>query len=191
MSCVRKRGAKWTAQVRVSGWRSFTKTFAKKSDAVLWSNELKTRLRTAPLPTNQVNQKILLADLLLKYSDEISPTHKGVVSETYRLKSVARRWIGKLDIRYLNKRVLDRADKVWNIGLTNNPLKEVTLPKKNKSRVRRLATEEKVAILDAAQKLQNPYIATAIEFAIETAMRRSELLAIKWTDVCLEIGFAK
>ena len=48
MSCVRKRGAKWTAQVRVSGWRSFTKTFAKKSDAVLWSNELETRLRAAP-----------------------------------------------------------------------------------------------------------------------------------------------
>ena len=206
MGCVRKRGAKWTAQVRVSGWRSFTKTFAKKSDAVLWSNELETRLRAAPLPTNQVNQKILLADLLLKYADEISPTHKGVVSETYRLKSVARRWIGKLDIRYLNKhqfiqyrddrleevsgdsvcaelnlikRVLDTADKIWNIGLPNNPVKEVSLPKKNKSRVRRLATEEKVAILDAAQKLQNPYIAPAIEFAIETAMRRSELLAIK------------
>tara|TARA_Y100000294_G_C8514191_1_gene320108 strand:- start:826 stop:1023 length:198 start_codon:yes stop_codon:yes gene_type:complete len=49
MSCVRKRGTKWTAQVRVSGWRSFTKTFAKKSDAVLWSNELETRLRAAPL----------------------------------------------------------------------------------------------------------------------------------------------
>ena len=61
MSCVRKRGTKWTAQVRVSGWRSFTKTFAKKSDAVLWSNELETRLRAAPLPTYQVNQKILLA----------------------------------------------------------------------------------------------------------------------------------
>jgi hypothetical protein len=59
MSCVGKRGAKWTAQVRVSGWRSFTKTFAKKSDAVLWSNELEIRLRAAPLPTNQVNQKIL------------------------------------------------------------------------------------------------------------------------------------
>ena len=218
MSCVRKRGAKWTAQVRVSGWRSFTKTFAKKSDAVLWSNELETRLRAAPLPTNQVNQKILLADLLLKYADEISPTHKGVVSETYRLKSVARRWIGKLDIRYLNKyqfiqyrddrleevsgdsvcaelnlikRVLDTADKIWNIGLPSNPVKEVSLPKKNKSRARRLATEEKVAILNVAQKLQNPYIAPAIEFAIETAMRRSELLAIKWTDVCSETGFAK
>ena len=55
------------------------------------------------MPTNQVNQKILLADLLLKYAGEISPAHKGIVSETYRLNSAARRWIGKLDIRYLNK----------------------------------------------------------------------------------------
>ncbi len=70
--------------MRVSGWRSFTKTFAKKSDAVLWSNELGTRLRAAPLPTNQGNKKILPADLLLKYAEEISPNHKGVVSETCR-----------------------------------------------------------------------------------------------------------
>ena len=114
---MRKREAKCNEQVRVSGWRSFTKTFSKKSDAVLWSNNLETTLRAAPLPTNQVNQKILLADLLLKYADEISPTHKGVVSETYRLKSVARRWIGKLDIRYLNKHQFiqyrdDRLDEV-------------------------------------------------------------------------------
>ena len=83
MSCVRKRGAKWIAQVRVSGWRSFTKTFSKKSDSVLWSNELVTRLRAAPLPTNQPNKKPILADLLLRYGDEILPNHKGVISETY------------------------------------------------------------------------------------------------------------
>ena len=79
MSCVRKRGVKWTAQVRVSGWRSFTKTFAKKSDAVLWSNELEIRLRAAPLPSNQVKRKVLLADLLLKYAEKISSNHKGLV----------------------------------------------------------------------------------------------------------------
>ena len=27
MGCVRKRGKSWNAQVRMSGWRSFTKTF--------------------------------------------------------------------------------------------------------------------------------------------------------------------
>ena len=69
--------------------------------------------------------------------------------------------------------------------------KKPPLPKKNKSRARRLTTEEKVAILDTDQKLQNPYIAPAIEFAIETAMRRSEILAIKWIDVCLETRIAK
>ncbi len=73
------------------------------------------------------------------------------------MKSVARRWIGKLDIRYLNKhqfiqyrddrleevsgdsvcaelnlikRVLDTADKIWNIGLPNNPVKGLVFQKR-------------------------------------------------------------
>ena len=68
----------------------------------------------------------------------------GCVPETCRLKSIARKWIGELDIRHLNKyqfiqysdgrleeesgdsvcaelnlikRVLNKADKIWDIGL--------------------------------------------------------------------------
>jgi hypothetical protein len=36
MGCVRKRGKSWNAQVRIAGWRSFTKSFKSKSDAVCW-----------------------------------------------------------------------------------------------------------------------------------------------------------
>ena len=36
MGCVRKRGKSWNAQVRISGWRSFTKTFKTKLDATEW-----------------------------------------------------------------------------------------------------------------------------------------------------------
>ena len=50
MGCVRKRGKSWNAQVRVSGWRSFTKSFSKKSDAVIWIKELEYKLRSAALP---------------------------------------------------------------------------------------------------------------------------------------------
>ena len=50
MGCVRKRGKSWNAQVRVSGWKSFTKSFSKKSDAVIWIKELEHKLRSAPLP---------------------------------------------------------------------------------------------------------------------------------------------
>ena len=103
MGCVRKRGKSWNAQVRVSGWRSFTKSFSKKSDAVVWVNQLEHKLRSAHIPDLRINTKITLAELMLKYAKEISPIHKGGVAETYRLKSIARRWIGELDIRYLTK----------------------------------------------------------------------------------------
>ena len=103
MGCVRKRGKSWNAQVRVSGWRSFTKSFSKKSDAVSWINELEHKLRSAPLPDVIIDTKVTLGELLLKYAEEISPTHKGCVPETCRLKSIAGKWIGELDIRYLTK----------------------------------------------------------------------------------------
>ncbi len=47
MSSVRKRGKTWTAQVRITGWRSFTKTFNKKSDA----GSCKTRRPSDRFPT--------------------------------------------------------------------------------------------------------------------------------------------
>ena len=50
MSCVRKRGNSWNAQVRVSGWRSFTKSFRKKSDAIICSSKLEHQLRNTSHP---------------------------------------------------------------------------------------------------------------------------------------------
>ncbi len=36
MGNIRKKSKSWTAQVRVSGWQSFTKTFDTKSSAQEW-----------------------------------------------------------------------------------------------------------------------------------------------------------
>jgi hypothetical protein len=103
MGCVRKRGKSWNAQVRIAGWRSFTKSFSKKYDAVKWMSELERKLYTAPIPNASIQSMVSLADILLKYSEEVSPSHKGYIAEIYRLKSIARRWIGELDTRYLSK----------------------------------------------------------------------------------------
>ena len=163
MGCVRKRGKSWNAQVRVSGWRNFTKSFSKKSDAVVWIRELEHKLRAAPIPEVCIDKKITLHEFLLKYAEEISPTHKGVIAETYRLKSIARRWIGALDIRYLTKqhfiqyrddrlkivkggsvsaelalmkRVLDTAVKKWGYGIPYNPITDIQFPKGSDPRTR-------------------------------------------------------
>ena len=49
---------------------------------------------------------------------------------------------------------------------------------------------EKDRLLTAALSQRNIYIGPVIEFAIETGMRRSEILKLKWCDVNLENGFA-
>jgi integrase len=217
MGCVRKRGKSWNAQVRVAGWRSFTKSFSKKSDAGAWINELEHKLRSAPLPDVIIDTKVTLGELLLKYAEEISPTHKGCVPETCRLKSIARKWVGELDVRYLTKqhftqyrddrlkavtgsstgselalikRVLDTAVKKWGYGIPYNPIKGIGFPKGSTARTRRLVSDEKERILAAALSQRNILIASIIEFAIETGMRRSEILKLRWCDVDLENGFA-
>jgi len=217
MGCVRKRGKSWNAQVRVSGWRSFTKSFSKKSDAVAWINDLENKLRSASIPDVITGNKVTLGELLLKYAEEVSPIHKGCVPETCRLKSIARRWIGELDIRYLTKqhfiqyrddrlkivkggsvcselalmkRVLDTAVKKWGYGIPYNPIEDIEFPKGSSARTRRLVLDEKERLLTAASSQRNIFIVSIIEFAIETGMRRSEILKLRWHDVDLENGFA-
>ena len=217
MGCVRKRGKSWNAQVRIAGWRSFTKSFKSKSDAKLWIDELERKLHSAPIPDIPIDRKIALGELLIKFADEVSPSHKGCVAETCRLKSIARRWIGELDIRYLTKqhfiqyrddrmtlvtgssvgselalmkRVLDTAIKKWGYGIPYNPIRDIEFPKGSTARTRRLVSDEKERLLTAASLQRNIYIGSIIEFAIETGMRRSEILKLRWCDVDLENGFA-
>ena len=217
MGCVRKRGGSWSAQVRVSGWRSFNRTFQNKSDALKWINNLELKLRSSDVPDNVNFQKTTIAKLLKKYASEISPSHKGADAEIYRLKSIARSWLGRLDVRYLNKhqfnqyrddrlttvsggsvcaelalvkRVLETAKRRWGVGIPYNPILEIEFPSGSKPRNRRLYDGELERLLTAASSQRNIYITPIIEFAIETGMRRSEILNLRWVDVDLDIGFA-
>ena len=217
MGNIRKRGNSWTAQVRIAGWRSFTKTFKKKTDAIAWSAHLENKLRNAPVPTFVADSKVTLGDLVIRYAEEIAPSHKSSLPETYRLRAISRSWIGELDIRYLNKqqfaqyqkdrlekvsvasvhaelslirRVLDTAIKHWGYDIVENVIKTMKYTKGSVSRTRRLEANEKNRILASAKSQRNNYICSVIEFAIETGMRRSEILKLKWHDINLETGFA-
>jgi len=217
MSSVRKRGKTWNAQVRVSGWRSFTKSFKSKSDANIWASELEQKLVSASIPNGSVSNKVLLRELFMKYADEVTPQHKGRIPETYRLNSIAQSWIGGLNTKYLTKqhfiqyrddrmnivaastvgselslikRVLDTASKRWGYGIPYNPIKDIEFTRVSKTRTRRLETNEKERLLSAACSQKNIYIAFIIEFAVETGMRRSEILKLRWRDIDFKNGFA-
>jgi len=89
MGCVRRRGIKWNAQVRIAGWGSFTKTFEKKSDAPDWRRETENAIRSVPLNTSRLSPSLKFKDLLEKYRDTVIQKYKGRQSETYRLNRFA------------------------------------------------------------------------------------------------------
>ena len=76
------------------------------------------------------------------------------------------------------------------IWTTQKPVEYLQLPSPHKSRKRRLMPSEKERLFTAASSQRNIYISSIIEFAIETGMRRSEILKLRWCDVDLEHGFA-
>ena len=216
MGCVRKRGNSWNAQVRISGWRSFTKTFKTKLDAKQWIVNLEKELKSKPLPEKNI-KNLKLKDLFNKYKFEILPKLKSHKIVTYKLNFLSRLWLGEIIVVNLTKghleqfckdrklvvkdgtikselmlikRIVKIATDKWNYGIPFNAFYGIELPSPHKPRNRR-ATQEELSILIAhANKQRNTYISTIIQFAVETGMRRSEILKLKWIDVNLKTRIA-
>ena len=102
MGCVRKRGNSWNAQVRISGWRSFTKTFQTKLDAKQWIVTLEKELKSNPFPEKNI-KNLKLKDLFNKYKFEILPKLKSHKIVTYKLNFLSRLWLGEIKVINLTK----------------------------------------------------------------------------------------
>jgi integrase len=73
------------------------------------------------------------------------------------------------------------------LGLSvRNVASDVSKPKEPSGRNRRLEWEEASTLLTSANQSQNIWLSPLIQIAIETAMRRGELLSIEWSDVDLD-----
>jgi len=76
-------------------------------------------------------------------------------------------------------RVLTIASRDWGISIPQNPVKMISLPKADKARTRRLEAGEKKRLLQSA----NPELHRIITLALETGMRRGEILSIKKSHI--------
>ena len=95
------------------------------------------------------------------------------------------------------------ARKEWEIGM-DNPCTLIRRPKENKARKRRLSPKEELRLLAELEPNQrgaegvwlpggcrNPWMKPLVILAIETAMRRGELLQLDWADVFLDECFVR
>lgn len=153
-----------------------------------------------------------IGDLIQKYLQEVTPRKKGAEPETRRLKRLLNEkslMAIKLDeakphhfAAYRDKRLKDgnracqydlvllraswntaRIEWGWDLG--DNPLTLIRFPKNNPPRERRLRTGEYEALRDAAQYSRSWYLWAIVDIAIETAMRRGEILSLEWTNIDL------
>jgi integrase len=101
-----------------------------------------------------------------------------------RLKEVAPATV----IRELNtiSHALDTAQRDWGIFLPRNPCKLVRRPTAPRGRVRRLSADEETKLLAAADAGRSPYMRPLIVLALETGMRRGELLSLEWRHIDLD-----
>lgn len=141
--------------------------------------------------------RVLLRDPISEFSLANLTSREVRTYIKRRLKTVCGSTVNR-ELALLS-RVLRYARADCGIRLPDNPLFGVTRPRNNRHRDRRLRPGEEerlIAAITADQErdtqgryvtgTRNPWILPLVQLAIETAMRRSELLAIHWQHVDLE-----
>ena len=86
----------------------------------------------------------------------------------------------------LIRHCLNVARREWGVNLPSNPVNEIKIPNGVKHRSRRLNEGEYDRLKKASSLSINYYLWPIVEFALETAMRKGEILSLKWENINLE-----
>jgi integrase len=201
MATIRKRNKKYQVQIRKLG-QKINKTFYKLDDAKRWSIFYENKINLNG-EVERLDTKLKLSELLDRYLNEITPVKKGSEREVQRIKRLKKEDISnkrvcilktKDFVEFKQKRMLNGnrtcrydlailhhlynvAIKQWNYPISFNPVSNVPKPRCNPPRERRLSDSELKYILN--EDFKNPHIKNIISIAIETGMRRGEILSIR------------
>jgi integrase len=213
MATIRRRGATWQVQCAARGSQR-SRTFRLKGDAELWGRQQEAEIDRGELPVDtRVLRSHTLADLLERYGATVVPQKRAADRERYMIRVVLRHPLAQLSLhrltpaeiaRYRDDRLavvsgdtvrrelaivrhcLEVARREWGFVLPSNPVHQVKLPRPNNPRDRRAAAGELERLLAACETTGSRWLPAVIQLAVETGMRRSELLAMRWHDVDLE-----
>lgn len=213
MATIRKRNGKFQVQVRRRGYPDLSRTFHLLRDAKEWARHIETQVDRGELaPDRRQLERETLGDLVTRYRDEIVPRKKGAEIETIILNRFLRHPICSKKLSNLSvedfaqyrqerlkeitpkslkrqlspiQNMFEVAREEWGFPINENPVKKLRLPTGDRKRERRLREGEYEALIQAARTRRNPIIEKVIIFALETGMRRGEILALRWQQVDL------
>lgn len=216
MATIRKRGQRWQVQIRRKGLSPLAKSFLVRSDALEWARYMEHKADRRALPYDPKKlDTITLCQLLEKYRDEVAIHKNSRVSEICLINAFLRRSpkLATLSLSnisaahfftYRDQRLktvkpatvcrelgiiqhaFETAIKEWDYPMPANPLAKVRKPEVRDRRERRLDWRELLALVRALKQCRNPAILSVVLFAIQTGMRRREILAAQWQHLNLK-----
>jgi integrase len=219
MATIRKRGRSWQVQVRHVGFPTRSKSFSSKADAVAWAQAREREYAPIDDPVERSDgDGLTLGKLLQRYQVELTALKKGRVSENSRINRmlacpIAEASVQKIKPRHIAEYRNDRlknvghdtvrreltilrhcfeiARKEWDLPITKNPVHDIRFPAPGLPREERLSNHDFVNLHREIVALRNRLIASVIIFAIETGMRRGEILSLEWKDIDFMKGTAR
>ena len=213
MATFRKRGSRWQVQVRRKDMPLLTRSFATKADGQAWARQIELEIDRQDLtPGVKILGTLTVGDILTRYLNTVTPTKRGAVREGMAVRMLLKHKVSSLKLDSLTvarvaeyrddrlksikpasinrelaifRHAFETARRTWDIPLRENPFAIVPKPKVSDARNRRLEAGEWERLEDACRRSRNPYLLPIVEVALETAMRRGEVLQMKWGDVNL------
>lgn len=214
MATFRQRNSKWQARVQRDGYPDVSKSFETKVDAIKWATKIEAEMDRGSFINTALAERTTFSELILQYLQEVTPKTKSAKEDGYRLRALARKRIAQYsmvaltpsriaeyrDIRLKEVSagtvlrelayfscVINHARREWGINI-DNPIPLIRKPESPPSRTRVLSDAEKDRLFDILKprfKNSNPWILFIVQFALETAMRQGEILALRWADIDL------
>ena len=207
MATITNRSRGWQVKIRRRGYPPQSGTFDTKSKAEAWARQIESEMDRGVFISRAEAENTTLAEALERYAREVLPAKKSrrvilsqikyltprlghlplsaITSSTLaryrdqRLADGAAAQTAKHDLSLIS-RVLNTAIKEWGIALpAGNPVLQIKMPRVANARDRRLVDDEPARLLASAQAYGGE-VGPIITWAIETAMRRGEIAAMRW-----------
>jgi integrase len=215
MATFRNRNGKWQARIQIRGYVPQSKTFINKADAERWAKQVEVGIQRGFFVNTGLAERTVFGELIERYIKEVLPTMRGGKADLIRLKALTRRPLAKLNMMALTPHqiaihrdvrlnevspstvirelsyissIISIARKEWGFSDLINPVSLVRKPKTPEGRTRVLSQSEINDLLNALKPVgrRSIWIQPLVQLALETAMRRGELLGLHWKNINFE-----
>jgi hypothetical protein len=211
MASIRARSNKWQARIIRKGHPTIAKTFLTRQDAEKWARSLEIEIDRGTYINKSYAEKTQFKEILQKYLNEVAPQMRSADTQVIRVRKLMKHPIAEVNMAHLSPKhmadyrderlkvikpntvirelavissIINHARREWGLNIIN-PVTMIKKPSSTQGRDRILNNEELVRLFIQLENI-SPWYKPLVEFALETAMRRGELMSLLWVNINFE-----